>query len=64
MAAVRANTMQTITKRRILGDGHPFAASHEQRSKSKWERENRMRETNQPKKPANWSVFSLFHNSR
>jgi hypothetical protein len=27
MAAVRANTMQTITSRRILGDGQPFAAT-------------------------------------
>jgi hypothetical protein len=27
MAAVRANTMQTITSKRILGDGQPFAAT-------------------------------------
>jgi hypothetical protein len=27
MAAVRANTMQTITSKRILSDGQPFAAT-------------------------------------
>ena len=27
MAAVRAKTMQTITSKRILGDGQPFAAT-------------------------------------
>jgi len=27
MAAVRANTMQTITSKRILRDGQPFAAT-------------------------------------
>jgi hypothetical protein len=27
MAAVRANTMQTITNERIFTDGHPFAAT-------------------------------------
>jgi len=27
MAAVRANTMQTITSKRILGDGQPFDAT-------------------------------------
>jgi len=27
MAAVRANAMQTITSKKILGDGQPFAAT-------------------------------------
>ena len=63
MAAVRANTMQTITSKRILSDGQPFAATISA-AKSKGERENRMRKTNQPEKSANWSVSKLSHNSR
>src|SRR5512132_4040014 len=42
----------------------PAVRRHDQRSKSKGERENRMRKTNQPQKSANWSVSKLSHNSR
>ena len=35
----------------------PAVRGHDQRSKSKGERENRMRKTNQPKKSANWVRF-------
>src|SRR6476620_9274179 len=39
----------------------PAVRRHDQRGKSKGERENRMRKTNQPKKSSNRSVSNLSH---
>src|SRR5215471_2292188 len=42
----------------------PAICGHDERAKSKRQRENRMREANQSKKTTDWSAWSLRHNNR